>query len=285
MSNFIYYQSFLTLFVIFNISCRNESKDSSQSSNAKVASANLNENSTTTVTQSKNGVTTVYITNTNPCPTPDSSTASASTASVSTAPVSTAPNTSLAPSAVTSVSTLVSASTSTSSTVASSTAPAPSTASGSVTVKLNVDNGYYYYISTDDTVNGTQIDYGNPNGPYEWGTTASYTTALTPGVKNYVHIIAMNTGGPAGFLGSFTLSGSGFTFENNQQSLSSNVSSGLHANMTAFGASDLTLSDLGVNSVGPWGTMDGQPTDAHWIWAGPITENATIYISIPIIPH
>lgn len=80
---------------------------------------------------------------------------------------------------------------------------------------LSADNAFYAYISTDDATLGTLIASGD-----NYGTAfAIPATALTPGVTNYLHIEAINTGEIAALYGNFTLSDTGFAFANGSQTL------------------------------------------------------------------
>ena len=84
---------------------------------------------------------------------------------------------------------------------------------------LTADNDFAAYISTDDSVLGTVLTGGN-----DWTITNTLSQSLTAGVTNYLHIVALNQGGPDGFIGSFSLSDSLFKFANGTQSLVTDVS-------------------------------------------------------------
>src|ERR1039458_8120985 len=56
---------------------------------------------------------------------------------------------------------------------------------------MTVDNAFYAYVSTNNAVLGTLVASGN-----SWPTTFSLSAALTPGVTNYLQIVAINYGGP-----------------------------------------------------------------------------------------
>src|SRR5689334_19753491 len=86
-----------------------------------------------------------------------------------------------------------------------------------ISANLTVDNSFDYYLSTSDSVLGTLIGSGN-----NWQVTSQFTSALTPGVTNYIHVVALNAGGPAGFIGDFSLSDTSFQFINGTQQLLTN---------------------------------------------------------------
>jgi hypothetical protein len=84
---------------------------------------------------------------------------------------------------------------------------------------LTADNAFYAFISTNNAVLGTEVASGN-----SWPTVFDFgPSALTPGVTNYLQIEAINYGGPGMFVGSFSLSGSGYQFANGQQTISTDT--------------------------------------------------------------
>ena len=144
-----------------------------------------------------------------------------------------------------------------------------SSSATTLSANMTVDNAFFAYISTDDSVLGTLVGSGN-----DWPTTFSFSSALTPGVTNYLHIEAINYGGPNGFIGDFHLSDSNFYFGNSTQTLLTGTDNwfGGYNNdnssvvpqpwVQVFGGN----TDLGVNGVGPWGFRNGIDGNAHWIW-------------------
>ncbi len=89
------------------------------------------------------------------------------------------------------------------------------TISGSMTA----DDSFTAYLSTSDASLGTPIASGS-----NWGFAYSFSTvSLTPGQNYYLHIEAYDAAPPGGFIGSFTLSDSGFAFVNGSQTLDTNT--------------------------------------------------------------
>lgn len=144
----------------------------------------------------------------------------------------------------------------------------------SISASMTVDNAFYAYISTDDSVRGTLIGSGN-----NWPTTFGFSGALTSGVNNYLHIVAINYGGPGAFIGQFSLSDTAFKFANGTQSLLT------HATNTTdwrvrYASSNGTVAEqpwvmpngtdtvfsLGLDGTSPWGFRPGISDAAAFIW-------------------
>jgi hypothetical protein len=117
---------------------------------------------------------------------------------------------------------------------------------------------------------GTLVASGN-----SWPATFSLSSALTAGTTNYPHVEAINYGGPAMFIGDFTLSDTGFKFANGSQTLLTDTTdwSGSYNN----GNSDPTqqqpwiqptggVTRFGTNGVGSWGTVSDIKGSAQVIW-------------------
>lgn len=137
---------------------------------------------------------------------------------------------------------------------------------------LTADNGFYAFISTNNGTLGALVGQGT-----NWGTGYSITaTALTPGVTNYLQIEAINGGGPGAFVGSFTLSDTGFQFANGSQTLLTDTTDwagGYNDDFSNFGSPSVQTwvePTAGVVSFGagvsPWGTPGGVDPSADWIW-------------------
>lgn len=142
------------------------------------------------------------------------------------------------------------------------TAPAgvmASTLSGTLTA----DDSFVAFISTSDSLAGTQIASGD-----NWGLPQSFSNInLSSGQDYYLHIHAWDVYGLiSAFLGKFDLSGNGFSFANHSTSLVTNATD-WKVSTTGFGSNYLPSPfDYGANGVSPWFTMSGIDTTAHWLW-------------------
>ncbi len=159
-------------------------------------------------------------------------------------------------------------------------------AQSTVTMTVTVDNEVNVYLSTDDAVLGTLV-----LGPgTEWTLTDTAIPNLTAGVTNYIHVVGINSGGPAMFIGEFTLNDTLFEFANGTQSLLTNTTE-WQVSATDFSApAYMVPSDLGPNdgTNATWGAgfVDSGNIDAaaRFIWhpAGDTTTPA--YFSAAILP-
>lgn len=151
-----------------------------------------------------------------------------------------------------------------------------------IDITTNVDNTFAVYISTDDSQLGTFVGSGN-----SWPTTYTFNANLTPGVDNYIHMVATNQGGPGGFEGMFTLSDTNFSFSNGTQLLLTGTS-GWSQNLTGYGNAYNAVVAEGTNGVGPWGTRSGYGANTpEWIWnyySNGSSDFNTVYFSSVITP-
>lgn len=146
-----------------------------------------------------------------------------------------------------------------------------------LTSEISMDNGYQIYISTSDSVAGTQFGAHN-----NWPTTFTDSTTLLSGTDYYLHVHGYDQGWIAGFLGEFTLSGTDHKFSNGSTNLLTNVTD-WKGNNSGWGATYLSsLTSLGSNGVSPWGTLSGIPGTATWIWAGDAVGQDHSYFSTKI---
>lgn len=145
-----------------------------------------------------------------------------------------------------------------------------------ISASMTVDNGFTAYISTNDSVAGTQIGSGN-----DWTSTYSFGSTLTSGVTNYLHIYSYDVGGIAAFIGQFTLSDTGFSFANGTQSLLTGTSN-WNGSVTGFGSNYQTPIDLGSNGAYPWNTRPLISNAAHFIWVQDANNVNTAYFSAAI---
>jgi hypothetical protein len=139
------------------------------------------------------------------------------------------------------------------------------------------DNGFYMYLSTDPNVQGTQIAYHN-----DWFTAYSDTVTLNPGTQ-YLHVFGFDQGGPAGFIGDFSLSDTNFYFANGTQSLLTNTTDWV-VSATGFGPPTVVPTYFGLNNGGngTWSIVSGIVTNASWIWTADNNGNDSAYFSTPI---
>ncbi len=151
-------------------------------------------------------------------------------------------------------------------------------AGSTLTSVISMDNGYAVYLSTDDAVAGTQF-----GGAEDWYNAYTHTTTLMAGTDYYLHVCGYNLGGPAGFLGEFSLSGTDHRFVNGTSTLTTNIDD-WKGNNTGWGnayLASLTLED--ANGSGPtWSFVAGISDTTYRIWAGPITDWGFAYFSTKI---
>lgn len=156
-------------------------------------------------------------------------------------------------------------------------------AATTLSYKLNVDNGFTAYISTDDSAVGTEFGSGN-----NWPTTEMETSPmLTSGVVNYLHIMATDRGVIAGLLGEFTLSDASFEFANGTQMMLSG-DAGLRVSTVEWSGYGATT-DYGPNDNSTiWGTRPNNNALARWVWTDTNVKNGAIdtpvYFSAAINP-
>lgn len=158
-----------------------------------------------------------------------------------------------------------------------------------VTSLMNVDNVFNFYIATNDSVLGSFIGSGG-----DWQNTFSFTSPLTAGVTNYLHVVAANGGGPGGFEGKFTLSDSDFHFANNTQKLLTNTGDWVYRFGSYAGSNNTPVAE-GSNGTGPWSTRSGYGSDVPvWLWNydsrsgddyNTLYFSAAIYSNAPPVPE
>lgn len=142
---------------------------------------------------------------------------------------------------------------------------------------LNVDNTFTAYLSTSPTTQGTFLVTG-----VNWPTTYTFANAaLTPGQNYWLQVRATGQGGPEAFIGTFSLSGTGFQFSNALQTLTTNTTN-WQTYTTGFGAGSIGTVSFGTNGVGPWGTRAGQSASAEWIWSADRCSGCTRYFQTEI---
>jgi hypothetical protein len=141
---------------------------------------------------------------------------------------------------------------------------------------ISMDNGFAACISNSDSATGTQFSSGN-----DWQITFNGSTTLLAGTDYYLHVYGYDQGGVAGFLGSFSLTGTDFQFANGLSSMSTNTQYWA-GNASGFDSPYGSLTDEGTNGVGPWETRPNISSDAQWIWVGDIDANDNSYFTTKI---
>ncbi|MES2071754.1 MAG: PEP-CTERM sorting domain-containing protein [Pseudomonadota bacterium] len=128
-------------------------------------------------------------------------------------------------------------------------------------ITTNVDNIFNIYVSTSDSALGTLVGSGN-----NWTHTYNFSSALTAGTTNYIHVVATNQGGPGGFLGAFTLNDAAFEFANGTQNLLTNTTDWLQ-NTTGFGNAYSAAVGEGNLGTSPWSSVPGYGSSSpRWLW-------------------
>lgn len=153
---------------------------------------------------------------------------------------------------------------------------AASSSAAVLTTKMSVDNGYVVYISTADNVQGTAFGSGN-----DWTTTFTDSTTLAAGTTYFLHLYAYDQGGVAGFLGEFSLAGSGHQFANGQTTLTTDTVNWM-GNATGFASAYTAVGGHGTDGVSPWGNRPNIVDSATWIWSGNSDTNNAAYFTTRI---
>ncbi|WP_417909506.1 hypothetical protein [Candidatus Electronema sp. PJ] len=150
-----------------------------------------------------------------------------------------------------------------------------------LTANVTVDDAFEMYVSTDDCQLGTPVC-----SSVAWQTATPCTSTLTPGVKNYIHVVGRDLYTViAGFLGDFTLSNADFTFSNGLQSLLTNETAGWDVYTDNLCGTKGVLTNQGANGVDPWGDIALIDPAASWIWTdGGDYSEAPRYFSATITP-
>jgi len=145
---------------------------------------------------------------------------------------------------------------------------------------MTADNYFYAYVSTSDSTLGTLVASGD-----NWGATYSMSpTALSGSGDYYLHVIAINGGGPDGFIGSYSLTGTDFQFANGTQSLDTNTVDWRASPGDGSWAapSGTPFFDAG-NGGGPWGYHPAIDAGADWIWSNPDATYANLSTTISAV--
>jgi len=144
--------------------------------------------------------------------------------------------------------------------------------------QMTVDNAFNFYITTNDSTIGILVSSGNV-----WASAYSFSTSVTPGVTNYIHVVGNDYGVIAGFIGGFSLNDTSFHFANGTQNLLTNTTD-WKVSTIGFGTGYVTPLNQGQNGVSPWGLNSGIPGSSAWIWEPNNCTNCTAYFSASIAP-
>lgn len=157
-----------------------------------------------------------------------------------------------------------------------------------LTANLTADDNFSLYVATDDSALGTLVGTGTGTYiPESWRQCFTFTYDLTPGVTNYVHVVAWDLYGvKAAFLGDFSLNDSQFRFVYGAQSLVTDQAHWLISN-DGFGQNYYTPDAIQTNGAGePWAHfVPGISGDAYWIWSNQGDDLTIRYFSTAIVPN
>jgi hypothetical protein len=128
------------------------------------------------------------------------------------------------------------------------------------------DDNFRVYLSTDLIASPSELIFTKGDS---WSNTAAFSNAaLTAGQNVYLLVDAYNASGPAMFIADFSLTGTGFKFQNNSTSLSTDT---IHwtVGQTDFATATGTPFSMGSNTPGLqiWGQRQGISSTAQAIWA------------------
>ncbi len=140
---------------------------------------------------------------------------------------------------------------------------------------LVVDDEFEAYISTSDSVEGTEIKSGT-----SWQTQYSLEADLDNNQDYYLHIKARDTGGIAGFIGEFELSGSGHAFANGTTSLTTNTAD--WGVSTSGWQNYQTPTAYGTMASSLWPTFANIDGNANWIWSSDYNNDNAAYFTTKI---
>jgi hypothetical protein len=152
---------------------------------------------------------------------------------------------------------------------------------GQVTLNaaINVDNVYTAYISTSPTVDGTSFLSGA-----SWSTTQTGNFVFPGAGTYYLHVLAIDQGPPAMFIGTFSLSNAnGSTFSNGTTNLLTNSTDWVVSN-TGFDVGTTAPLDIAGNGGGAWGNFPGQGASARFLWAPEFTSTVYFTTVINVVP-
>ena len=158
-----------------------------------------------------------------------------------------------------------------------STTITPKVVNPDFSANLTVDNRFEFYLSNNDFEQGELIGTGNSFGVFY-----SFNSELAQGQSYYLHIKGIDTGGPAAFLGEFSINTNKHFFANDSNTLTTNAA---HWKVSTTGWGNYTsASSYGEHGVGPWGNRPDIVSDAQWIWTQDNETDDVVYFSTKISP-
>jgi len=148
---------------------------------------------------------------------------------------------------------------------------------------FTVDDSYHFYLSPDDSVLGKEIGWDE-----DWYGAESYSVNLTPKVTQYIHVVANDAWKCiAGFMGQFTLKGTGLQFANGTQTLVTNADD-WKVSRIGFGQKYEQPDVVAQNGEGIWASYSTFKTisaKAQWLWTdGGKNFTDTHFFSAAIVP-
>jgi hypothetical protein len=147
----------------------------------------------------------------------------------------------------------------------------------SVSANVTANDTFYFYVSQDESAEGTFIGQGS-----SWASVYSLNASLIPGVTNYLHIKSTDASGPiAAFIGDFSLNDQNFHFENNTQHLITGEDCWT-VYTDAFGGTRGTITTICKNGMGKWSTRFNIDLNAQWIWTNEGKDHTARYFSAPV---
>lgn len=161
-------------------------------------------------------------------------------------------------------------------------------AATTLTGNMAADNAFYAFLGTDANALGTQVASGD-----NWRVASALTsTALTPGVTNFLNIEAINYGVYGGISFILNLTGTGFHFANGKQTISSDPAD-LGALTGSYNNSNNSIAEQ------PWVAATGAvTTDTAYSWGNTVgtshwadaainglnsCQNCTVDFTVPIL--
>ncbi len=147
--------------------------------------------------------------------------------------------------------------------------------------KINVDNVFGAYISTDPDLLGSLFLSGD-----NWQATSSGSALLPDAATYYLHVVATDQGGPRMFIGTFglvDLEGQAL-FVNGTQQLLTNTTDWFVA--PALGEPGSAPISFGLNkNGGTWGVRPEQSPDAQFIWYENTNASTVVFTTaIRVVP-